>query len=462
MKAILIQPFCFSKLSKGPTYSLGTCYIGSSMKSLCRQVAVYDFNLYDKPEKYLWSKIINNLEDTKYLGISITAIPVYVSYLNLLKVLKYIKEIYSKIIIFIGGIAIADKISILEKYDFIDYIFVGESDNIVPNVLQSTSQQKIHYSENIVDFNKLDFPILPNNISNSISIQSSRGCINNCSFCSISKRNWVPRSEYSIDSEIERYINLVKDEAKIIYFVDENMVGSDGERINNIAKIIYNKYSSVEWAMSFSSNSDILNLDLEFLKRSKLNNVFIGIESINLCALKRYNKAFNLNKSMEIIKKFRNVNINVSIGYIPFDYWTSIDEVIESVKFIIEFELFDFLHYFYEQLVPFSTTQLGSKFIDEVLDNDFLLYEALVENDYKYYQQNLEVELARRIFTDLINIGKKYYLKYNNKIDSVSITRIILDEYISILSMFKKQNAGKLINKQFFNLINNLKHMVIP
>lgn len=458
MKAVLVQPFCFSKLVSGPVYSLGTGYIGSSIKRQCKKIFIYDFNLYKKSEKHLWTEIINNLEDINYLGISITAIPKYESFFNLLEVLKYIKKLYPKIVIFIGGIAIADKLSNLEKCDFIDHIFIGESDNTVSDILQSGSQDKIHFSKDAIDVTKLDFPIFPNNISNAVSIQSSRGCNNNCTFCTIPSRRWVARSEDSIDAEIERYIAHVKDEAKFLYFIDENMVGNNGKRINNIANIIYNKYPYIEWAMSFSTNSDILNLDLDLLKRSKLNNVFIGIESINKSALKRYNKTFNLNKSKKIIKFFRDANINVSIGYIPFDFWTSLDEVIESIKFIIDFEFFDFINNFYEQLIPFSTSKLGKRFSEEVFDNDYFLYEALVETDYNYFQKDLKVELAKRLFSDLMDLGNKFSNKPHNKINSKCIKNIMTD-YLAILSMLKTPNGYKRINKLYFNLINKLKHM---
>lgn len=175
-----------------------------------------------------------------------------------------------------------------------------------------------------------------------VNVLTSRGCSGNCTFCSVSAfwrmaegKVWRGRSIKNIVDELEYLCSLG---ANYFKFVDDSFI---------------EKPRDAEWCKEFADEIERRNLKFKFrtvlradviseelikqLKRAGCDSVAVGIESFSKTALKRFNKIANPSnnlKALEIIKKYK---FYVQAGLIIFDYWTTMDELIENYYSLLKY-----------------------------------------------------------------------------------------------------------------------------
>ncbi len=111
---------------------------------------------------------------------------------------------------------------------------------------------------------------------------SSRGCPNNCSFCSakvVWTRRWRARSAENVVAEIEH----LKEKYRIneIHFEDDN-ISLDHNRMNKICDLIIEKNLDITWTMP--NGIEVRTLDKELIQKMKKSGCYqlnFGIESGN-------------------------------------------------------------------------------------------------------------------------------------------------------------------------------------
>jgi radical SAM superfamily enzyme YgiQ (UPF0313 family) len=216
-------------------------------------------------------------------------------------------------------------------------------------------------------------------------IQFSRGCGNNCSFCSVTKffhNSHACRKMEDVLYEIE------KDNLKTILFVDDNLVFNTKELKAFLSELIPLK---VRWASQSGINMVNDKQLLKLMKDSGCMGNLVGFESINVNTLEWFNKSANLrnfssySEEMDILRDFGFLTWGSFMIGNDFDTIETIDE---TVEFAIKNK---FAFAFFHILMPYPGTEIYRQFKEE----GRLLFDGHWWNhpDYRYNQATFKPRL---------------------------------------------------------------------
>lgn len=167
----------------------------------------------------------------------------------------------------------------------------------------------------------------------SLPVQTSRGCPNNCGYCTVSAfhgRKYRFRPVGEVVEEIRGAVRLTG--ARLCMFIDDN-IGARPEHSKELFEALIPL--KIHWvsqsAITMADDPELLRL----AARSGMRGTFIGIESLNSKSLKKANKHFNqIEQYAERLRAFRNAGISVSANIIfGFDEDTE-DTFEETFQFI--------------------------------------------------------------------------------------------------------------------------------
>jgi len=254
----------------------------------------------------------------------------------------------------------------------------------------------------IDDLDSLPFPArdtLPEILSGGglPALSSSRGCYNNCSYCSISCFYSIPkgkkfrlRSAGNVLSELQELKDLFPSISEI-WFVDDNFAlpGSGGwKRTVELCGGI--KELGLDFDIYLRA-SDISKRLLALLKGSGLRNVFIGAEAAdNFTLQKIFNKNVSAEQTLKAIRLCNRMRISVDPGFIMFHPWSTMETIEKNIKFLEEtgqYTLYGIVSY----LTPYTFTLIGQRMLSKELPykkprfrpsqqlNDFVPYEIADE-----------------------------------------------------------------------------------
>lgn len=208
-----------------------------------------------------------------------------------------------------------------EALENCDAVIIGEAESILPKVLHDFSEGKMQgiYKSNGVDMDQVPAPkleYLPRNHFRTLGpVQATRGCPNNCDFCSVTtffghKYRFRPVS--SVVRDIERVLERIR--TNIIFFVDDNIAGN-----NDYAKELFKALIplKIRWG-SFASIA--MTKDLELMKLAKKSGcveLFIGFESIQQQNLdKSHKKWVRVEKMKDYISVFHDHGIVIEGSFV--------------------------------------------------------------------------------------------------------------------------------------------------
>ena len=178
---------------------------------------------------------------------------------------------------------------------------------------------KINPNRPLLDLNKLpDIPYYLIDVKRynrqfkgSLPLETSRGCINNCSFCINSNQ---PYRYLKTEKMIEQIRYLIKNyDIKHIFFSDDNFF-LNYKRIKKFMRILIKDKIDITWSANGGINS-ISHYDLKLLQKSGCNKIFVGAESGSQRILNFINKNIKVNRIRDAYKKFLNSNICLSINF---------------------------------------------------------------------------------------------------------------------------------------------------
>lgn len=171
------------------------------------------------------------------------------------------------------------------------------------------------------------------------TIDTSRGCPFNCSFCTvknISGRTVRARSPQFILEEIERQYDELG--INFIFFVDDDIARSPvwEPLLEGMAELRERKEKDVEFMMEVDTVSYRIPGFVEKAARGGCTNVFVGVESLNQANMKLAGKNQNKVADMRrMVEAWHQAGIFVHAGYIigfPNDTPASVAENVEQLK----------------------------------------------------------------------------------------------------------------------------------
>jgi len=275
------------------------------------------------PNHYHIEVLDENVEPFKYKEADIVGITALTSSVNHA---YEISQIYRKrgIPTVMGGIHVSMMPDEAQRY--CDSVVIGEAEEIWPKVLEDFETGKLHkkYTGTWADMESLPIPrrdLLQNPYYRWGSIQTSRGCPMNCSFCSVTAFNGRRFRRRNLDSVIEELQQIPQN---LVMLTDDNIIGY-GKRDLEWTHAFFSRILEKGIKKTFFGQASILfGEDRELIRlaaKAGLKIVFTGIESINPKSLQSFQKSINLErlqhgKYKELIRRIRKEGIVFIGGFV--------------------------------------------------------------------------------------------------------------------------------------------------
>jgi radical SAM superfamily enzyme YgiQ (UPF0313 family) len=303
-----------------------------------------------------------------------------------------------------------------EALKYCDTVVIGEAEGVWQKVLEDfeTGNLKKRYEGSWINLEDLPIPrrdILRNEFYTWGSIQTSRGCPMNCSFCSVSAFNGRRFRRRNLEDVIKE-LELIPQ--KNVMITDDNIIGYSKED-SDWAKAFFVRIIEKGIKKIFFAQASIqFGEDRELIRiaaRAGLKIIFIGIESLNPESLKAYQKGVNLKRLQQdryhtLISNIRKGGIAV-IGAFVLGSDEDDISIFQTTLDFIEFSGIDVLQI--TKPTPLPGTQLWHSLFNKgrLLNQDF----PKAWKDYRltkmvYKPEKMSIEDVYEGFT---YIREKYY-----------------------------------------------------
>ncbi|MFX1250630.1 MAG: B12-binding domain-containing radical SAM protein [Promethearchaeota archaeon] len=229
-------------------------------------------------------------------------------------------------------------------------------------------------------------------------VESSRGCTNNCKFCSINCMYGRSFRKFAVERVLEDITSCKKDGVRAILFADDNIT-LDSEHFANLCDgIIERDLNDIHYIIQ-TSVKGLYNKPMLLKKIIDANFkfIFMGIENPNPKNLRLIGKNVKnmAEKAERLVSYFRSHNIITIGGFIlgnPEDRANDFFKVLNYAKKIkIDVALFQFL-------TPFPKTKIRENLLESDLiinPDDFSYYDTVTPNIKTNYLTRKEIVLLR-------------------------------------------------------------------
>lgn len=162
-------------------------------------------------------------------------------------------------------------------------------------------------------------------------VYASKGCPYNCTFCTVARTKWRPKSAEMIIEELTYLKNRFK--VRLVSFFDETFT-LDKNRAEKVALAIKDKILDIKWYCN--TRVDLVDYGLlKILYEGGCRGISYGIESGSQKILDLANKGFTIEQAEKAIEWSKKSGIKVYCSFIfglPGEDWNSVEETIRFVK----------------------------------------------------------------------------------------------------------------------------------
>jgi len=121
-----------------------------------------------------------------------------------------------------------------------------------------------------------------------------------------------------------------------LFFTDSNFLGIGArgrERARAIGAEIIRRQLGVEFSI-YARADEVDEATMGLLREAGLNLVYLGIESGAQSALDRWHKHLTVQQNLQAIELCDTLSIGVQAGFLMFDTYTTIEEIVENLSFL--------------------------------------------------------------------------------------------------------------------------------
>ncbi len=327
-----------------------------------------------------------------------------------------------------------------EVLEHVDSVVTGEAEGVWSQLVEDARQGRLkrRYDGGLVEISDVPFArhdLLATGYAFG-SIQTTRGCPLNCSFCSVTAFNGARYRQRPI-ADVVREFQLIRE--KYVLVVDDNLIGTRPEHIARakdlfraMAKARLRKKWIAQTTINFADDEELLAL----AAKTGCRGVFIGFETPTPEGLRELGKKFNLLKGRDFRASVRRIQRHGILVAGSFMIGLDIDKsgigkrIAEAAS-----------QYGIDTLsVGFMTPFPGTHLWNQMKSEDRIALDAFPE-DWKYYTVTFPVARYKHLSQDgiiqeMISCNRDFY----------SLSRILLRTWGNLWQR----------RKPFMNLMNNL------
>jgi radical SAM superfamily enzyme YgiQ (UPF0313 family) len=200
-----------------------------------------------------------------------------------------------------------------EALRFVDAVVVGEAETVWPQVVADVEARRLQrvYRGEWTDLAGLPRPrrdlFHPGYMF--ASVQTSRGCPMDCEFCSVTAFNGRRYRRRPPEEVLDELQTIPQ---KMLFFVDDNIIGYGGESREQALAIFrgmvergLDKWWFCQASLNFADDDEVLH----WAARAGCKMVFLGLEAEEVDALVEVNKRLNLRRGVESYEQaFRRIH----------------------------------------------------------------------------------------------------------------------------------------------------------
>ncbi len=178
---------------------------------------------------------------------------------------------------------------------------------------------------------------IPAGVYSELPLESSRGCLFSCVFCSIQFRsNWRTFSLPQIFNRVQQAVaQLHKFRNKVVFFTDD-CFSTDVNRVAEICEYLEHEVDHAVQFMFEARVTDLLKGDsLERMARARPYQIQVGIEAGYDSGLRKVGKGLTCEQVERFAAKAKELGIidNIKFGYIVGFPWEGQEEVNQTLRF---------------------------------------------------------------------------------------------------------------------------------
>ena len=440
---------------------LGLSYIMSAIK-----YAGYDFELFVFSQKNNIHEDLKNLFDNNCFDIVLFT-SVSTQYYFVRKIAQYIKKIKPDIKNIIGGVHATLNFRDVLNDDCFDAVCVGDGEYAIVDYIKYVrnnrklkninnlyiradknnvlSPEKIYFIE---DLDKLQPPLrdiwykwisFPKSINSAHNLLLTRGCYNNCSYCSNHALAKISNTKYvryrSIDKIIEEINSL---NANLIQLNTESLT-LNLEFLDKLLEALIennkNRIEKIEYIADINVYKSIL-YDEFFLKLSKANirTISVGLESGSYNIRKNilHRPQYTNDDFYNFCKLAEKYNISVYVYVLIGIPYESQEDYLKTIEILRKANPNFIRFYIY---TPYPGTDLYKKLVEDKLIKDFnflnssnerikalVSYKSMskLKIQFNYFSFLFRVYLNKRSFIEILNLTVGIFIyTYNKYVPSI-------------------------------------------
>jgi radical SAM superfamily enzyme YgiQ (UPF0313 family) len=236
------------------------------------------------------------------------------------------------------------------------------------------------------------------------STYASRGCHANCTFCyaprapGASGWRWRLRPVGAIVDEIEQLRHDFG--TRFVWFNDDNFSGAFGDgtlHALEFAEEVLRRDVRAEFHCEFRVDSGLIDRDaLQMLRRAGIRSVLLGLESGAPSVLKRFRKGATVHHNYDAARLVKEEGISFEPGWIFFDPGTTLDELWESLIFLVSAHVHETSNPFllFNRAIALRGTEMFEQVEQSgraVANGDEGEFIDLLRRDYRLADARLEV-----------------------------------------------------------------------
>lgn len=204
------------------------------------------------------------------------------------------------VVVGMGESQVQNVVDSIYKNDLLQYVLASDNKTKILNY-DTTAKTFDFHNHGVIRYEPYDV-ILPGEC---LSLQTSRGCMFNCAFCSFPMRG---RKRDKIDyhlrwDNLENYFRYNYDTYGVTrYQIVDDTFNETTDKLKSFVRVIENSNVPVEW-FSFMRVDLLDDEQIDIISDSSCASIWLGVETLNPKALKAIDKKYDPQQALNTIEK---------------------------------------------------------------------------------------------------------------------------------------------------------------